>query len=331
MRSLPIFFVTAALVLGSAFAAMAAPLATCPKQVESFDFLVDYSGSMLMSYPKLKMVKMEAAKRLMLSINDKIPAMSLDGGLHTVAPASTLVQQGAWDRAAMAKGIARLRTDLEIVGRMTPLGDGLKAQEAMLGGMKRKAAAILFSDGENNRGTDPVAVVQNIYQSQRDLVIHIVSFADTREGKAVLDRIAALNKSAVYVEAHELSNDAAIDKFVRQVFCAGDEVLVLRGVNFAFNSDVLDNKATATLNEAAAIIKGKPGKVTLQGWTDSIGSDAYNAKLSQRRADVVKSYLAKQGVPASRMTAIGKGKSNKYNNQSAQGRHMNRRTEVLTD
>ena len=332
MRSLPIFLVTLALVFGSALAAMAAPLATCPKQVESFDFLLDYSGSMLMSYPKLKKVKVEVAKSLIASINDKIPALNIDGGLHTVAPASTIVPMGVWNRATVAKGVDAIRSNLEIVGRMTPLGNGLKAHETMFSGMKRRAAVILFTDGENNRGMDPVATVQNIYQSQPDLVFHIVSFADTKEGRATLDRIAALNKNTVKVDAYDLSvNEAAMDKFVRAVFCADDEVIVLRGVNFAFNSAELDGKAMGILNEAAAQLKHKSGRIVLEGWTDYIGTDEYNARLSQRRADSVKTYLIKQGVPASNLTAVGKGKSYKYDNKTAEGRYLNRRTEVLAD
>jgi OOP family OmpA-OmpF porin len=51
------------------------------------------------------------------------------------------------------------------------------------------------------------------------------------------------------------------------------------------------------------------GAITIVGYTDRIGSDAYNQKLSQRRADSVKQYLVGRSVEANRMQAIGRGKS----------------------
>jgi OOP family OmpA-OmpF porin len=50
--------------------------------------------------------------------------------------------------------------------------------------------------------------------------------------------------------------------------------------------------------------------ITISGYTDRLGSEAYNMKLSQRRADAVKGYLTNKGIAASRLTAVAKGESN---------------------
>ena len=65
---------------------------------------------------------------------------------------------------------------------------------------------------------------------------------------------------------------------------------------------------------------------TVEGHTDDRGSDAYNQKLSQRRAESVRQYLIGKGLPASRLDAIGKGESNPIaDNATAEGRAQNRR------
>ena len=158
----------------------------------------------------------------------------------------------------------------------------------------------------------------------------MISLADTPNGEATIKKIGALNSNAVVVRGEELAtSDAAVERFVLSVFCKDEDVIVLRGVHFAFNSYALDGKAMGILNEAATLIKNNPNKrVVLSGWTDFVGSDAYNMKLSQERASSVKNYLVKQGIPSSRMTAIGRGKSFKYDNKTDEGRAMNRRTEV---
>lgn len=333
MKSFRILVLAAALVVSYAMAAVAAVPVTCNKKIASFDFVVDYSGSMMMKNQALKKDKILVAKDVLKRINASIPSLDYNGGLHTISPNGTIVAQGPWNRGTMDQGISKLRGGFEVFGRMTRMGDGFQVYEPFLSSMKRNAAIILVTDGDNNRGIDLVEKARQIYASQRDLVIHIISFADTKNGQNTINQIAALNPATVVVKGEELAtSDAAVERFVVQVFCGDEDVIVLRGVNFAFNSYALDSKAMNILDEAAKLIKANPNKrVVLTGWTDYIGSDSYNKVLSQNRANSVKNYLSKQGIPASRMSAIGRGKSYKYDNKSEEGRYLNRRTEVSFD
>ncbi len=82
MKSLRYLILAAALVMGYAVAAAAAVPTTCSKKVDSFDFVVDYSGSMMMKNPELKQDKILVAKDILTRINAKIPALDYMGGLQ---------------------------------------------------------------------------------------------------------------------------------------------------------------------------------------------------------------------------------------------------------
>ncbi len=330
MKSLRFLLLAAVLVLSYAVSAAAAPV-DCTKKIESFELVVDYSGSMMMKNAKLKKDKVLVAKDVLARINAAIPDETFTGGLHTMSPNGTLYAQGPWDREKMAKAIGKIKSGYSVFGRMTYMGTSLSKDEAFLSAMPRDAAIILISDGANNHGVDFVETARQVLATQRNLVIHIVSLADTAQGEANLKAVAAMNPESQYVRAEDLAtSDAALEQFVIAVFCGkAESVIVLRGVNFAFDSYQLDAKAQGILNEAAEIIKANAGKdVLLTGWTDSKGSDAYNAKLSKNRANSVKTYLTTQGVPAARIKTMGKGKSFKYDNSTEEGRYMNRRTEL---
>ena len=69
--------------------------------------------------------------------------------------------------------------------------------------------------------------------------------------------------------------------------------------------------------------------VIVAGNTDSIGTDAYNMKLSRRRADAVRDYLIQHGIPATRITVEANGESKPVaSNDTADGRAQNRRVEL---
>ena len=318
-----------ALVMGLASASQAADLV---RKVDSFDLVADQSGSMMMKMEGTKMTKAAGAKQVLTSIVEALPDLGYKGSAQTVAPAAGVTAYGDFDRAAMKSGIAGLKAEGAVFGNMTPMGDGLHVLAADYANMARPTAVVLASDGANNEGLDPVAEVVSIYQAQPGLCFHVVSFADTKEGQAVLDQIAGLKDCSVSVKGSDLLADQkALNQFVADVFYGEgvEDALVLHGVNFAFNSYALDAKAQGVLDEAAAALKDKKVNITLEGWTDSIGTDAYNKKLSQNRANAVKAYLVEQGVPASTINAVGMGKSFKFDNATEEGRYLNRRVEFI--
>jgi OOP family OmpA-OmpF porin len=108
--------------------------------------------------------------------------------------------------------------------------------------------------------------------------------------------------------------------------------IVLRGVNFAFDSAEIDPASSVVLDAAADQLKECPDvNVSVQGHTDSVGSESYNQQLSERRAEGVRSDLVEGGVSASRLTAVGFGESQPVaSNDTEEGRALNRRVELKT-
>jgi OmpA-OmpF porin, OOP family len=108
-----------------------------------------------------------------------------------------------------------------------------------------------------------------------------------------------------------------------------EQSVIVRAVDFEFNSTRLTAPAQQTLDQVANALQTQPElQVEIQGHSDSIGSDAYNLDLSKRRAESVKSYLVSKGLVASSLTAQGFGKTKPIaSNSTAEGRAENRRVE----
>ena len=101
-------------------------------------------------------------------------------------------------------------------------------------------------------------------------------------------------------------------------------------INFSFNSAVIHPSWYAELDNVALAVKSHPrAMVKLYGFTDDTGSQAYNLKLSKRRAASVAKYLMSKGVPASQIKMRGFGKIHPIaDNGKTVGEHLNRRVEI---
>ncbi len=99
---------------------------------------------------------------------------------------------------------------------------------------------------------------------------------------------------------------------------------------FATNSSNLLPGAWPEVERVSNVLMQYPETtIVISGHTDSVGAQAYNQKLSERRAETVKQTLVKLGVPPSRMTTIGYGKTRPIaSNNTEAGRQLNRRVEI---
>lgn len=104
------------------------------------------------------------------------------------------------------------------------------------------------------------------------------------------------------------------------------------GVYFAFATADLDSASDRALAAVAQLLRGHPDwTVSIEGHTDSIGSDAANLKLSEARADAVRRNLIdRQGVATGRLKAVGHGETRpRETNETLEGRARNRRVELV--
>ena len=108
-------------------------------------------------------------------------------------------------------------------------------------------------------------------------------------------------------------------------------IATMPDVLFDFGKYTLKPAARERLAKVAGIILAYPDlRLQIEGFTDNVGSDAYNQRLSEQRAAAVRDYLVSQGVPLSNTTAQGLGKNNPIApNTTAQGRQLNRRVDMV--
>ena len=113
----------------------------------------------------------------------------------------------------------------------------------------------------------------------------------------------------------------------------GTKITEIKGPHFDFNKSTIKPEGQRRLDDVVRLMRDNPTmKVEAVGHTDSVGSDAYNLKLGERRARSVASYLESQGVSSSRIDIRSEGKARPVaSNATAEGRAENRRVEILAE
>ena len=365
MKKTKLIALSLLLVMCAATAAVAAE--NLVKKVDNFIILVDRSGSMDDKYVGTKTKKIALAKSILERMNAMIPELGYQGGLNTAAPATQIQALEPFAQASYGASIAKVPT---LIGaNPTPLGVGLAALEPALQGAAGRNAVIILSDGQENLGEGSLKVAAAMSEKY-NVCFHVISFADPVNGnQALLDDITALKSCGVGVTAAQMADDAAMKQFVKDVFydmgsadpCAldddGDGVnncidkcpdtikglavdadgcpipdVVKLMVNFDFDKSDIKPEYHQVLADFASYMKQQQSftVVEIAGHTDSVGSDAYNQKLSERRAKAVRDYLVTNfGLDDKLFSAVGYGESKPIaSNDTEAGRAENRRMEA---
>jgi len=150
--------------------------------------------------------------------------------------------------------------------------------------------------------------------------------ADSIRQAAVQDSLRA----AQLAREDSLRQAGQVDSMQIQLMLERKKNLVLTGVTFEFNKSRLTLDAMKVLDFVGQSVKAHPeAKIEIGGYTDAVGSAAYNQRLSLARARAVRVYLIQLGVAADQLTAVGYGKSRPVaSNTTEEGRAQNRRVEL---
>jgi outer membrane protein OmpA-like peptidoglycan-associated protein len=170
--------------------------------------------------------------------------------------------------------------------------------------------------------------------------------ADAARNQTVMAQADALNQrqaaDAARIDADRArdANDAAqrnsaeLQQQIDDLHAKATErglVLTLGDLLFSSGTARLNRSGNDHLDKLAAFLNRYPERnVTVEGYTDSVGTEDYNLQLSQRRADAVKAYLMNGGIMADRITTSGRGEDSPVgDNATASGRQQNRRVEIV--
>jgi len=164
-------------------------------------------------------------------------------------------------------------------------------------------------------------------QAERDQIMLAARTREVQNAKMATD-VAVDQRNQATAETARLQ--AEVDQLKATPTPRG-LVLTLGDVLFDTGRAELNPGAGRKLDQLAQFLsEHKDRRVQIDGFTDSVGTDAYNEDLSQRRADAVKAALLSRGVDASRIGTEGYGKAYPVaNNNDSGGRQLNRRVEVV--
>jgi outer membrane protein OmpA-like peptidoglycan-associated protein len=213
------------------------------------------------------------------------------------------------------------------------------AEQARLDQERRARAEADRAAAERAKSEAELASAKAVQDRAAAEAARAAAMAQQQQAQADADRARMDAKAAIEARQQAENDKAQLRERLRQQLnliletreSARGLIVNISDVLFDFNKYTLKPGAREKMAKVSGILLAYPGlKIQVEGHTDAIGSDEYNQKLSEQRADTVRDYLVAQGVPNQTVSAIGLGKASPVaSNDNAAGRQQNRRVELV--
>ncbi len=321
---------------GGGFNALQLSTAQYGKKADTFVIVQDASSSMSGQHMNMGHSKLDMATKTLSNMNQTIPQLDFNSGLAAFSgscynQAEVLYGLAPYSRNGLGGGIAKLTCS----GGPTPMGAGINtANSKLLTGLGLgQIAMFIVSDGISavshtaggNGGRDGAIAAAKKAKDQlgNRLCIYPIQIGNEPGAEDFMNELATIGGCGFATNAMDIVSPKTMAAYVIKtllgpvsdtavrVDTSPDKITFSADALFDFDKAVLKSKGKQSLDNLMARLGGvKYDVIVAVGYTDRIGSEDYNKRLSVRRANAVKKYLVAKGVDASNVFVDGKGEAN---------------------
>ena len=263
------------------------------------------------------------------SCEDKLLDTKLENELTGVATAGLGADINLGKRLSLGlEAQYRYYPKQDLGGEWTPNKDGCDALYASIG-LRYKFNGAKKDHVRNMLPSNNTDEVLDAFRNELEQLKNQLNKTDD-DVKNLSDDVNNTNKKQDQINK-DLKNDIDnLRKALEDLKTQKEASAVMQNIEFKFDSADLSATSFSALDDIVATLKSNStwNKVTIAGHTDNIGTKELNKKLSEARANAVKEYLVKNGIPASKIETVGYGAEKPVaSNSTSNGRQQNRRVE----
>ncbi|MBV5318886.1 MAG: OmpA family protein [Desulfobulbaceae bacterium] len=309
------------------------------RMANNFFIVYDPSTSMAVPYKNTGLTRIEAEKKILRESNATLPELNWQAGLYPHwkgelwLPASPFAFKPYYRLQLYKKAdYAAAIEQLPITPQSPPmLQTGLMKLRHLLG-LPGRTEIFLFSDGKHSTFKElesPPLTLAKELAAKYDVCFNIVSSATDVKARKLLDDIAAVNSCSQVIDFDTVYDrpEHLLGKLYMDTRDNG-----FNNVLFDFDKANIKPEAATQLDRLGRLLVANPNfYVVLSGFTDSVGTEAYNKRLSQRRAESVRNYLHnKFKISRNNVQMYWYGYANPVaSNDTEEGRRQNRRVTIV--